>query len=58
MRAEAHFCVVHGEVRDAPAELEELLPRVAVSLVLLDRILDGLLGEAVLELEGRDRAGR
>ena len=53
--AEAHLVVVHGEVHDAAAELEELLARVAVALVLLDGVLDRLLGEAVLQLEGGDR---
>jgi hypothetical protein len=42
-------------VHDAAAELEELLARVAVALVLLDGVLDGLLGEAVLQLEGDQR---
>ena len=53
--AEAHLGVVDGEVDDAAAELEEQLARVAVALVLLDRVLDRLLGEAVLQLEGGDR---
>ena len=39
----------------AAAELEQQLARVAVALVLLDRVLDRLLGEAVLQLEGGDR---
>ena len=47
--------VVDREVDDAAAELEQLLARVAVALVLLDGVVDGLLGEAVLELEGGDR---
>ena len=55
MRAEPHLVIVHGEVDHAAPELEEQLARVAVALVLLDRILDGLLGEAVLELERGDR---
>jgi hypothetical protein len=55
MRAEAHLVLVHGEVRDAAAELEEPLARVAVALVLQDGVLDGLFGQAVLELEGRNR---
>ena len=38
----------------AAAELEQSLARVAVAPVLLDRILDRLLGEAVLQLEGGD----
>src|SRR5690606_6174635 len=52
---EANLVLVHGEVHDAAAELEELLARVAVSLVLLDRVLHRLLGQAVLQLEGGDR---
>ena len=55
VRAEAHLVVVHGEVHHAAAELEELLARVAVALVLLDGVLDRLLGQAVLQLEGGDR---
>ena len=47
--------VVDGEVDHAAAELEEQLARVAVALVLLDGVLDRLLGEAVLQLEGGDR---
>ncbi len=53
--AHLHFAVVHREVHHAAAELEQPLARVAVALVLLDGILDGLLGEAVLQLEGGDR---
>ena len=55
VRAEPHLVVVHGEMDDAAAELEQHLARVAVALVLLDRILDRLLGQAVLQLEGGDR---
>ena len=55
MRAEAHFALVHGEVGDAPAQFEQLLPRIAVPPVLLDRIVDGLLGEVVLQFEGEHR---
>ena len=55
MRAEPHLVVVHREVHDAAPELEQHLARVAVALVLLDRVLDGLLGQAVLQLEGGDR---
>jgi hypothetical protein len=47
--------VVHGEVHDTTSELEELFARVAVAPVLLDGVLDGLLGEVVLQLEGGDR---
>ena len=55
MRAHPHLLVVHGEVHDAAAELEEQLPRVAVALVLLHGVLDGLLGQAVFQLERGDR---
>ena len=55
MRAEPHLVVIHGKVHNAAAELEELLAGVTVALVLLDRVLDGLLGQAVLQLEGGDR---
>ena len=53
--AELGLLVVEGEVDDAAPELKQLLARVAVAAVLLDRIVDGLLGEVVLQLEGRDR---
>ena len=53
--AEAHLAFVHGEVGHAAAELEELLARVAVLLVLPDRVVHRLLGEAVFQLEGEDR---
>ena len=36
-------------------QLEQLLARIAISLVLLDRIGHRLLGKAVLQLEGEDR---
>ena len=55
MRAEAHVVFVHREVRDAPAELEELLAGVAVFLVLLDGIAHRLLRQVVLQLQGEDR---
>ena len=47
----AHLVVVNGEMHHAAAELEELFARVAVAAVLLDGVLDGLLGQAVLELK-------
>ena len=53
--AELDLALVHGEVGDAAARLEQLLARVAVALVLLDGVVDRLLGEAVLQLEGEDR---
>ena len=55
VRAQAHLLIVHREVDHAAPELEQQLPRVAVALVLLDRVLDRLLGEAVLQLERGDR---
>ena len=55
VRTELHLVLVHREVRHAPARLEQPLARVAVAAVLVDRIVHRLLGEAVLELEGRDR---
>ena len=45
---------VDGEVREAAAVGEEGLARVAVGLVLPDRVLDGLAGERILELRGED----
>ena len=53
--AEAHLALVHGEVGHAAAELKQRLARVAVRLVLPDRVVHRLLGEAVLQLEGEDR---
>src|SRR5665648_497820 len=55
VRAEAHLVLIHGEVGHAAPKLEELLARVAVALVLLDGVGDGLLGQAVLQLEGSHR---
>ena len=40
---------------DAAAELEQPLARVAVLLVLPDRVIHRLLGQAVLQLEREDR---
>ena len=54
-RTEADLVVVDGEVRDTAPQLEELLPRIAVAAVLLDGVVDCLLGQAVLDLEGEDR---
>ena len=53
--AEAHLVLVHGEVGHAATELEQLLARVAVLLVLPGCVLHRLLGEGVLQLEGEDR---
>ena len=53
--AEARLALVHGEVRDAAAEREQRLARVAVFHILLDRVGRCLLREAVLQLEGEDR---
>ena len=55
MRAETYGAFVHREVGHAAAELEQLLPRIAVLAVLLDRIIDGLLREVVLQFEGEHR---
>ena len=55
MRTEPHLVVVDGEVRQAASKLEQLFARVAVALVLLNRVFHRLLGEAVLELERGDR---
>ena len=52
MRAEPHLLVVDREVRHAATQLEQVFPRVAVSLVLLLGIGHSLLREAVLQLEG------
>ena len=54
MRAEAHLVVVHGEVGQAAAQLEELFNGVSVALVLLDGVIHRLLRQAVLQLEGGD----
>ena len=54
MCAVAHRLVIDSKVSDATPELEQRLPRVTISLVLLDRILDRLLREVVLQLEGGD----
>lgn len=53
--AEAHVPVVDGEVGKAATEREQKLARVAIALVLLDRVVHGLFRERVLQLEGRDR---
>ena len=52
--AEMDFVLVDREVRHAAPELEEGLAGVAVPLVLPDGVVERLLGEAVLELEGED----
>ena len=54
MGTELHLVVVHGEMGEAAAKLEQFLPGVAVPLVLLYGIVHRLLGEAVLQLEGGD----
>ena len=54
MGAELHLLVVHGEVCQATARLEQLLAGVSVALVLLDRIIHRLLRQAVLQLKGGD----
>ena len=52
--AHPHLAIVHREVHRAATELEQPFARIAVALVLLDGVLDRLLGEAVLQLEGGD----
>ena len=52
--AEPHLLVVHGEMGQAAPELEELLPGIAVALVLLHGVVNRLLGQAVLQLKGGD----
>ena len=51
MRTHPHLLVVHGEMHHATPELEQQLLRIAVALVLLDRVFDGLFREPVLQLE-------
>ena len=55
VRAEPHLLVIKGEVGDAPPQLEQQLTRVAVALVLLHGIGDGLLGQVVLPAVGELR---
>jgi hypothetical protein len=47
--------IVHSEVHDATAELEQQFLRISVALVLLYGVPDRLLRQAVLQLEGDDR---
>jgi ABC-type Fe2+-enterobactin transport system substrate-binding protein len=54
VRAEPDLLIVHREVGEAAAELKEQLAGVAVSLVLLDGVVDRLLREIVLQLERAD----
>ncbi len=54
MGAELHLVVVHGEMSQAAAKLEELLAGMSVALVLLDGVIYRLLGQVVLQLEGGD----
>ena len=58
VRAELHLVVINGEVGEAAANLEELLPWIAVPLVLLDGVFHSLLGQAVLQPRRWRRAGR
>jgi hypothetical protein len=51
MSAEAHFGIIDSEMRYAAPELKQLLARVAVAFVLLDRVFDRLLREAVFDFE-------
>ena len=55
LRAELHLVLVHRKVRQAAPQFEQPLPRVAVPLVLLHRVVHRLLRQAVLQFERRDR---
>jgi hypothetical protein len=55
LRGDVDQVRVHREVREAAAVGEERLARVAVGLVLADRVLDVLAVERVLQLGGEDR---
>ncbi len=55
MGGELDLVLVDREVRHAAPELEQLLARITVAHVLLHRARNGLLGEAVLQLEGGQR---
>ena len=55
LRAEAHLVRRRPRSGRRSGRTRRELARVAVALVLLDRVVDGLLGQAVLQLEGRDR---
>ena len=55
VRRDVHEVRVRREVREAAAVGEQRLARVAVALVLADRVLDVLAGERVLEFGGEDR---
>ncbi len=54
MSAEAYFLIVDGKVSEAAPELKQQLARVTVAFVLLNGIFNGLLRQAVLQLEGGD----
>jgi len=51
--AEHRLRVIHREVDHAAAEFKQLLAWIAVTLVLLDGVFDGLLSQTVLQLERR-----
>ncbi len=53
--AHLYGLVVHGEVHCAAAELEEKLSWISIPFVLLHCVLNGLFGQAVLQLEGGHR---
>src|SRR5258708_2459895 len=53
--AHLNLLVVHGEMHHTAPELEKRFARVAVAAILLDGVIDGLLGEAVFQLERRQR---
>jgi hypothetical protein len=54
MGAKPHLAIVNGEMRHTAPELKQPLPRITVALVLLNRVLHRLFGQAVLELECRN----
>ena len=55
VRAEHSLAVVQSKMSKTATLGKKLLPRVSVILILTDGIMDGLLGETVLELKSRHR---
>ncbi len=55
MRTERHLAIIHREMHHATAQLKQQLARVAVGLILRDGVRHRLLGQRVLQLEGRHR---
>ena len=54
VRAKHHRLVVHREMHHAAPELKQLFARVAVAAVLLHRVFDRLLGQAVFQFKRGD----